>query len=588
MASFTRRNAWNNGGTFANPDLLWYARGVGVMQSRPLRDPNSWWFFAAIHGQYLTVPGIIGYPDWRFITAPPQVETAPLPSQQLQQLYWDQCQHQSWYFAPWHRGYLIALEAQIRAAVVSLVGPGDWALPYWNYFGPDVQNTIPPAFTEQTLPDGTTPNPLFVRARHGPRWDNVISVSAAANEACQGNTVYTGANAVTNPPGYGGPNTGFSHSNASNGNLEINPHNQVHGDVGGAETQLMFRIGLTFVGELETGTLSVGLRNTFQANGFALTPQARVTIVQAGRVWRINDVGQDYYLLIDAALMMLNVIDLRPGLMSDPGTAALDPIFYLHHTNIDRMWAAWNTTPSNSNPTDPNWLKGPAAVGERKFAMPMPDGSSWVYTPADVNSLSQLDYTYEDLPVTVSPQPALILAQRLMTLGVAPAAARAAQGGNMGGGENAELLGANEDEGALPISSSGARATVTLDHEVRGEVFASLAAASETNLPDRVYLRLENVRGAIDAYTLDVSVNQQHVGTVPLFGLRGASLEDGQHGGAGLTFDFDITAIIDNLFLANALDVNSLDVRIEPNQAFVELAQISIGRISVYRQGMQG
>ena len=27
------------------------------------------------------------------------------------------------------------------------------------------------------------------------------------------------------------------------------------------------------------------------------------------------------------------------GLMSDPGLAALDPIFYMHHSNIDRMWA---------------------------------------------------------------------------------------------------------------------------------------------------------------------------------------------------------------------------------------------------------
>jgi hypothetical protein len=34
MATFTRNNAWNQNGTFNNPDLLWYAKGVGVMQSR--------------------------------------------------------------------------------------------------------------------------------------------------------------------------------------------------------------------------------------------------------------------------------------------------------------------------------------------------------------------------------------------------------------------------------------------------------------------------------------------------------------------------------------------------------------------------
>lgn len=587
MASFTRRNAWNNIGTFANPDLLWYARGVGVMQSLPLDNPNSWWFFAAIHGQSVTI-GATGISSWGFISGPPQVQTAPLPSEHLQNLYWDQCQHQSWYFAPWHRGYLIALEAQIRAAVVSLGGPADWALPYWNYFGPGAQSTIPPAFTEQNLPDGTS-NPLFVRARYGPRGDGAIFVEIGpndANENCQNNTVYTGVNAVTLSPGYGGPQTGFSHSADDSGNLEQNPHNLVHGDVGGNSSRLLFRVGLAFVGELEGGLLTVGLRDTFQVNGHALSSQATVQIWTAGSVWRVIDGRQDYFIIFNAVLMMLDVVDVTFGLMGNPRTAALDPIFYLHHANIDRMWAAWNTMLGNSNPTDPDWLKGPEAVGERKFAMPMPDGSSWVYTPTDVNSLSQLDYSYDDLPVTVSHQPALILAQRLMTLGVAPAAALAAQGGNMDGGENAELLGAND--GTLQIKSSGARATVRLDSDVRRRVFAGLAVASETKLPDCVYLRLENVRGTIDAYKLRVSVNQQNVGTVALFGLQQASLEDGQHGGAGLAFVFDITEIIDNLFLANTPDVDSLDVTITPNNAFADVAQITVGRVSVYRQGMQG
>jgi hypothetical protein len=30
MATNTRSNAWNNGGTFDNTDLLWYAKGVGA------------------------------------------------------------------------------------------------------------------------------------------------------------------------------------------------------------------------------------------------------------------------------------------------------------------------------------------------------------------------------------------------------------------------------------------------------------------------------------------------------------------------------------------------------------------------------
>jgi tyrosinase len=573
MANFTRRNAWNNGGTFANPNLLWYAKGVGVMQSHPLDDRNSWWFFAAIHGQFITYE--IGFPGWGFIPGPPQVPTTPLPSQDLQNLYWDQCQHQSWYFAPWHRGYLMALEAQIRAAVVGLGGPSDWALPYWNYFGPNYEYEIPPAFTQQTLPDGT-PNPLFVKARHGPQEDDVIYVSTGANANCQNETNYNR---------YGGPRTPFSHSGETSGVLENNPHNVVHTDVAGLRRLRLFSVRSEFVDALNAEQLPVGLRDSFQERGYSLSSQARVFIEEAPRrSWWIFDGTQAYNISNSGDQRRLDVSGLKMGLMSDPDIAALDPIFYLHHCNIDRMWAAWNAK-GNSNPTDINWLSGPPAGGGRKFAMPMPDGSDWVYTPADVNSLSQLDYAYDDLTTGLPFLPATRLSQRLMRLGAAPAVASTAQGENMDGGDNAELLGAHD--GALQIKGSGARATVRLDPDVRGRVSASLADASETNLPDRVYLRLENVRGTIDAFKLNVSVNQQNVGTAALFGLRRASLKDGQHGGTGLTFVFDITDIIDNLFLANALDEDSLDVRIEPNHAFADIAQLTIGRVSVYRQGQQ-
>jgi tyrosinase len=511
MATYTRANAWNNGGTFANPDLLWYAKGVGVMQSRALNDQNSWWFFGAIHGQEIA---LTKFPGWGHLPAPPQVPTTPLPSASLKKLYWDQCQHQTWYFPPWHRGYLVALEAQIRAAVVSLHGPATWALPYWNYFGPAGEYEIPPALTQKNLPDGK-PNPLFVKARYGPKMDGNIYVEIPpASEKYENNTVYTGSNAVTKLPGFGGPKTKFSHSGGTSGNLESNPHNLVHVDVGGI--------------------------NSTQT------------------VW---------------------------GLMTDPDIAALDPVFYLHHCNIDRMWAAWNAK-GNANPTDQNWLKGPVAVGGRKFAMPMPDGSSWVYTPADVNSLNQLNYTYDSLSVTVHAiQPVNKLTQRLIKLGAASAAAMSAPGGTMDAGDNAELVGANDE--TVQIKSSGGRATVKLDSKVRAKVSSSLAAAAEAKLPDRVYLQLENVRGNIDAYKLDVSVNQQHVGTVALFGLRKASLKDANHGGEGLSFVLDITDVIDNLFLDNALDVNSLDVRIAPNNPVPDNAKITIGRVSVYRQGQQ-
>lgn len=507
--NYTRASAYNNGGTFDNPDLLWYAKGVGAMMSRGLNDQNSWWFFAAIHGQYI---GLNRFPGWGHIPAPPAVPTSPLPSQSDQDLYWDQCQHQSWYFAPWHRGYLIALEAQVREAVISLGGPATWSLPYWNYFGPDEDYEIPPAFTQQTLPDGS-PNALYVKNRYGPNNppDGIFAQIPPDSEVCESNTIYTGSNTATPWPGFGGPDTGFSHQGDTSGNLENNPHNFVHGDVGGFITVLNY------------------------------------------------------------------------GLMSDPGTAALDPIFYLHHCNIDRMWAAWNEL-GNTNPTDTNWLGGPPATGGREFAMPMPGNTNpWVYTPADVNSLSQLNYTYDNLSAGVSAaKPSNKLNQRLAKLGAVPAAAKAVPEEVMDSGDNAELVGSHDNP--LQIKSSGARANVRLDPEVKGKVVGSLESASSEAVPNRVYLQLENVRGNLDPFKLNVSVNQKNAGSVGLFGLRRASSKDGGHGGEGLTYVMDITDIVDSMFLDNGFDLDSLDVRIVPNQAVPEDGEITVGRVSVYRR----
>ncbi len=534
MALYTRTNAWDGGGTFEqNATLLWYAKGVGVMMSRMLSDPSSWWFFAAIHGEYVSMGR---FPGWVSIPPPPSVEATPTPVVQVWQQYWDQCQHQSWYFLPWHRGYLIALEAQIRSAVIDLGGPQTWALPYWDYFGAgSVQYTIPPAFSQRRLPDDSA-NPLYVALRYGPDGDGNVFIPTATGiaqhpndpnfvygvvtQSSMSNDLFTGSNARTLPPGFGGQATGYSHGGGTSGNLESNPHNLVHSYVGGS------------------------------GGG-------------------------------------------RSGLMSDPGTAALDPIFYLHHANIDRMWASWNL--ANANPSESAWQNGPAAIGQHNFVMPLPSGQPWVYTPADMNSLSLLNYAYDSLPAPPSVAPAAtMMADRLTRLGALAAAARVKEGAPVAADTKMELMGASAT--ALPITGAGATTTVTLDPGVRDKMAASLAAPSEAAPPDRVLLNLENVRGTHDAAVLSVFINLPEgaypadhpellAGSVALFGLRSASLADGSHAGQGLNFVLDITDIVDRLHLEKALDTDTLTVRIVPHRPIPDQAEITIGRISVYRQG---
>jgi tyrosinase len=539
--TYVRNNAWNKGGDFTNSDVLWYARGVAKMMSRALSDPASWWFYAAIHGEYVN-PSTSWYkknparfPDWGFTKPAPKVPTIPLPTQQLQDLYWNQCQHGSWYFFPWHRGYLMAIEAQLRQDIVSVGGPASWALPYWNYFGgaKGAQYVMPPAFAKKTLPDGSA-NALYVTMRYGPDADSKTYIPTAAGEAAHPgdpnfgygevtadsmqNNLYTGSDLVTPPPGFGGPQSGFAHSGSPHGNFESNPHDLVHVYAGG------------------------GISNT------------------------------------------------NFGLMANPGTAALDPIFYLHHCNIDRMWALWNAN-GNANPTDTKWLNGPT----RKFAMPGAGGKPWYYTPGQVANLSKLDYSYQELVAKPTPAaPAAMLAARLTRLGAAPATkkAMAALKGPVLP-KKTELLGASKS--ALRIQGVASETAVKLDTRVRRKAVASLAKASMTAPPDKVFLKVENVRGDFDAAALSVYVNlpekakpgqsQEYLaGTVALFGLDRASAKDGQHAGEGLTFILGISRIIDELHLTNALDADSLRVRIVPSRPLPDDAKITVGRISVFRQ----
>jgi tyrosinase len=159
---------------------------------------------------------------------------------------------------------------------------------------------------------------------------------------------------------------------------------------------------------------------------------------------------------------------------------------------------------------------------------------------------------------------------------------------------NVELLGANTE--SVRLVGREARATVALDNAVKRKVAASLAAVTETAPPDRVFLNLENVRGLNDATVFNVYINvpdgedpaqhpERRAGSIALFGVRKATVPQEQHAGNGLTFVLEITPIVDRLHLAGALDAGHLDVRLVPRNPVSEAAQISIGRISVFRQG---
>jgi hypothetical protein len=249
------------------PVTLAYARAVGRMRQLPASDPRSWSYQAAMHGSYVT-------------PAKPN---------------WNQCQHATWFFLPWHRMYIYWLERIVRSIVVQQGGPADWALPYWNYSRGAPANALPPAFRAARLPDGTA-NPLFTGQRR-PAVDTGSPLSArTASFAAAFRLTRFSANAPL--PSFGGPPTGFTHHGRVFGQLEMQPHNIVHDAVGG----------------------------------------------QVGSA-------------------------CGAGLMSDPDCAAQDPIFYLHHSNIDRLWSRWlDAGAGRANPADRAWLDQPFAFYDESGA----------------------------------------------------------------------------------------------------------------------------------------------------------------------------------------------------------------------------
>ena len=307
---YIRRNVWALDPTqaFASQVMLNYAKAVRVMQQRDRTDPTSWSYQAAIHGT----------PD----PAPPG---AP----------WNQCQHSTWYFLPWHRMYLWFFEQIVREAIAEAGGdPTGWALPYWNYSdGPQPPvNTLPLAFRVPTLPDGSRnalhlPYPL-----RNDGDDAQVPLNAGINDGGELPPIYLGyqqafqfANFTTPPgprPGFGGPRTAFSHSGRNHGALESRPHDGVHPLVGG---------------------------------------------MRSARCQR--------------------------GLMGDPDCAARDPIFWLHHANIDRLWDRWLDTEGHSNPDDGAWR-------DRSFRFYDP-GRQELRTMTVGEVLDAVDYRYDDEPLPV-------------------------------------------------------------------------------------------------------------------------------------------------------------------------------------------
>lgn len=252
------------------------------------------------------------------------------------------------------------------------------------------------------------------------------------------------------------------------------------------------------------------------------------------------------------------------GWMSSFSTAGLDPLFWLHHCNIDRLWEVWRGRGAQfQNPSDPSW----GAPSGTVFGLQNAAGTVVRLTADKVvdTTVPVLSYRYEDIS---DPLAGAGLGEEDVMANTGPAA----------------LVGASEKP--ISLSSTSTTAVVHIDAAAVTDNSAALAEGEEP----RAYLNIENIVGRNAAPSYKVYVNAdgktegdaRYAGVLPMFGLVERSGQEDPHGGGGLTYVLDITDLVRRLRQAEAWDNKKLSVTFVPKDGDKPDNSLKVGRISLY------
>ena len=251
------------------------------------------------------------------------------------------------------------------------------------------------------------------------------------------------------------------------------------------------------------------------------------------------------------------------GWMSSFDTAGLDPIFWLHHCNLDRLWDVWiGIWGTDALPMDDAFLN-------HEFEFFDSDGTKVSRRIEDILKSESLGYVYESTePPEDTPIPQRVAVGRAREEGMRVA--------------EPELVAATEGVDFSRRSTVG----VVADAGARRE----RAAAA----PERWYLRVENVTGenpaaaAYDVY-LDVpdeAATADHpghrAGSISSFGVPEASRRGSEHAGAGVTHVFDITDVVQGIADWDPASAKVTIVPIDETGEVEEGGDVRAGRISIY------
>jgi tyrosinase len=257
------------------------------------------------------------------------------------------------------------------------------------------------------------------------------------------------------------------------------------------------------------------------------------------------------------------------GWMDTFETAGLDPIFWLHHANIDRLWSVWATRPQHVEPSDPKWLS-PAGPGF-PYRFHDENGVSQTFDPSSVldTTTSPFTYTYENLETP--PQVASFVDKLRIPEAPPP---------------QAPQLVAASDTG---IDLSPERVSVELPIQAQAPTL-NLAGASG---PRQTYLNVENVTGSGRLETRYVYLNlpdaqapdadpDLYAGSLPMFGVREMSRSAAASGGSGKNFVLNVTDVVAHLQQTGRWDGKLVRILLVAKRAPDPGSRLTAGRFSLY------
>ena len=324
------------------------------------------------------------------------------------------------------------------------------------------------------------------------------------------------------------------------------------------------RSGGPFYGTIPVDLLNNSLIDALQSGTFA-TPQGVATFA-GGQRSDLNFSGDEAGLLEDVPHGLVHSLVgndyvgntvVNPGWMGSFYTAGLDPLFWLHHANLDRLWQVWlELDDSHVNPTDDS------AFLDTEFTFPHPTEGTVTWRIGDALDTNFFGYEYE----SVAPPSVLAPPEPLPDPDEQP---QPEDNVSNSGPSSGPL----RSERSLPPRVLGAASDVSLTSADRVPVEMTPERRRDP-VPEgveRAYLRVEGITGTTGAPLYGVYVNvpegadpadypELRAGSVSTFGMEESSRTDETHDGGGLTATFDITALRDRLAEAGRWDEELMQV----------------------------